>query len=177
MNLNATLEEKKNRILQRWISLTVETYPADVVNFLKMEKDRFANPVGFAISTGCEILFHELTCEGNRSKIITALDSIIRIRTVQDFSPSQAVEFIYFLKKAVREELKINDEGAIKRTKPEILEELALFETRIDDLASLACKIYDKCREDINRIKMKDKDFAMTIKNRLARVRIPKGEK
>ncbi len=174
MGLMTLVQQKKLDILRRWISLIFETYPPDVSVFLKLETDRFANPVGYAVTKSSETLFDELIHGAeNRTKIISALDSIVRIRTVQDFNPSQAIDFVFLLKKAVREELKINNEGFSGKVMPEILRELELFEARIDDLASLALDVYAKCRGDINRIK----DAELTIKNQLSRIGMSREEK
>lgn len=154
MKLKALLQQKKEDILKRWISLTFETYPPDVFNFLRLEKDRFVNPVGHTISTSSETILDKLIHGENSNKITSALDSIIRIRAVQDFTPSQAIVFIFLLKKAVREELKIWGQGFKTDDDREILEELVLFETRVDNLATLAFDVYVKCRDDIHRIKV-----------------------
>lgn len=124
----------------------MESYPTDVSSFLISEKDRFANPVGFIIRAGIETLFDEVAHGANHDRITAALDSIIRVRAVQDFTPSQAIAFVFLLKKAVRVELTLDDAS-------EMFEELLQFDTRIDDIASLASDIYVKCRDDINRIK------------------------
>jgi hypothetical protein len=154
VKLKALLHQKKDDILKRWISLTFETYPPDVFNFLRLEKDRFVNPVGHTISISSETILDELIHGENSNKTASALDSIIRIRTVQDFTPSQAIEFIFLLKKAVREELKVWGQGFKAEDEQEILEELVLFEKKIDDLAALTVEIYAKCRDDIHRIKV-----------------------
>jgi hypothetical protein len=159
------LIEKKRDILKRWIFLTLETYPPDVSNFLKREKDRFANPVGYTITKGSETLFDEITHGENTAEIISALDSIIRIRVVQDFTPSQAIDFISFLKKAVREELKIGCEKLNTDIENEIIEDLAFFEAKIDKLVSVAFDVYAKCHDDINRIKMGSSSTGRTTKN------------
>ena len=165
MKLNTLLHEKKRGILKRWIFLTLETYPPDVSNFLKQEKDRFANPVGYAITKGSETLFDELTHgEENTAKIISALDSIIRIRAVQGFTLSQAIEFISFLKKAVREELKVVGEKLDAEVEDKIIEDLVLFDSKIDKLVSVALDVYAKCRDDINRIKMGSSSTVTNIK-------------
>jgi len=154
MGLMTLVQQKKLDILRRWISLIFETYPPDVSVFLKLETDRFANPVGYTVTKSSETLFDELIHGAeNSTKIISALDSIVRIRAVQDFNSSQAIDFVSLLKKAVREELEISNKGFNGKIIPEILRELELFEARVDDLASLALDVYAKCREDINRIK------------------------
>ncbi|MCL0091586.1 RsbRD N-terminal domain-containing protein, partial [Dehalococcoidales bacterium] len=108
------------------------------------EKDRFANPVGYTISKEIEVLYEELIDGMNFDKLSTSLDNIIKIRAVQDFSPSQAIAFIFLLKKAVKEELadEIGGNWWLK------------FESRIDKLALLAFDIYMKCREKIYQIKV-----------------------
>lgn len=176
MGLKTLLYEKKSKILQRWISLIFETYPPDVSRFLKLETDRFANPVGYTIIKGSETLFDELTQEETTAKVISALDSIIRIRAVQDFNQSQAIDFVLLLKEAVREELKINNKDCNGRVAPDILKELEIFEARIDDLASLALNVYAKCREDVNRIKMRA-STERSIKNRLSKIMMYKGKR
>jgi len=177
LKLNTLLHEKKRGILKRWIFLTLETYPPDVSNFLKQEKDRFANPVGYAITKGSETLFDELTHGENTANIISALDNIIRIRAVQDFTPSQAIDFISFLKKAVKEELKVGGEKLNAEVEDEIIEDLVLFEAKIDKLVSIAFDVYAKCRDDINRIKMNEASSKRSIENRLTKIRISKREK
>jgi len=50
MVLEHLLSQKRAAILGRWFQLILETYPADTSRFLKKEKDRFVNPVGYTIS-------------------------------------------------------------------------------------------------------------------------------
>jgi len=85
------------------------------------------------------------------------LDPIIRIRTVQDFSPSQATRFILLLKKIIRDDLKQNQK--IKA----FANEISLLEDRIDELLLLSFDIYVKCREKIYELK------ANEVKNRTFR--------
>lgn len=177
MELNELLQQKKDDILKRWISLIFETYPPDVSRFLKLGKDRFTNPVGHAISTGSGILLDELIHGENSDKIISALDSIMRIRAVQDFNPSQAIAFIFLLKKAVREELKPKNEGFKTENERKMLDELLLFEARIDGLATLAFAAYVKCRDDIHRIRMDEAKAERVMADRLMRLRQSVKEK
>ena len=50
MALEHLLSQKRAAILDRWLQLIIESYPADSSIFLKQEKDRFVNPVGYTIS-------------------------------------------------------------------------------------------------------------------------------
>lgn len=136
--------------MERWFQLILETYPADTSRFLKQEKDRFINPVGYTISQEIEALYDELLQEMNFDKLAACLDNIIRIRAVQDFPPSQTIAFIFLLKKAIREEL------ASEIAENRVLEELLKFESKIDQLVLLALDIYMKCREKVFEIRVNE---------------------
>ena len=158
MNLEKLLSIKKNAILERWFHLIVDTYPSDTSRFLKKEKDRFANPVGNTISEGIDALYEGLFKGADSVKVSPFLDRIIRVRAIQDFSPSEAIGFVLSLKKAIREELK--DEIRDDR----IINELLLFESEIDELLLLSFDIYMKCREKVYELK------ATEVKNRTFRL-------
>jgi hypothetical protein len=150
MVLEHLLPQKRAAILERWFQLILETYPADTSRFLKQQKDRFINPVGYTISQEIEALYDELLQEMNSDKLAACLDNIIRIRAVQDFPPSQTIAFIFLLKKAIREEL------ASEIAENRVLEELSKFESKIDKLVLLALDIYMKCREKVYEIRVNE---------------------
>jgi hypothetical protein len=147
MNLNALLSKKKAAILQRWFDLIVNTYPADASQFLKIKKNPFTNPVGHAVLQGIEGILNGLLKETASEKVSIFLDNIIRIRAVQDFTASEAVIFIFYLKKAIREEL----EAEIREKR--LYEELLALESRIDALSLQSFDIFMKCREKIYDLK------------------------
>ena len=144
------LSRNKAAILERWYHLILETYPAGTSKSLKQEKDRFVNPVGHTISRETRSLYEELLGGMNIDRLSSSLNNIIRIRSVQDFSPSRAIGFIFLLKKAIREVL----ESGIQE-KP-VLEEWMEFQSRIDQLALLAFDIYMECREKICEIRVNE---------------------
>lgn len=148
MNLKEHLTEKKADILKIWFDAVVETYPDETSTFLKKQKAQFTNPVGYTLSEGLEHLFDALLRGMLPDTVSRFLDSIIRIRAIQEFTPSEAVSFIFQLKKLIRRELGIeilHQQG--------IDEELAAFDSAIDDLALYAFDLYVKCREKIYDIK------------------------
>ena len=147
MRLNNLLAQRKTAIIKNWFTLAVETYPPDTASFLKKQKDPFANPVGRTISIGLEALFNELLKEMDHDTIISFLDPIIRIRAIQNFSPAQAVSFIFLLKKAVRENIK---KEALEE---QLFSELLLFESKIDQLVMIAFNLYMQCKEKIYDLK------------------------
>jgi hypothetical protein len=82
-----------------------------------------------------------------RDQVLTCLDEIIRIRALQNFTPSQALAFIFLLKIVIREEL------AEEIRKENLAAELLDLESRIDGLALLGFDVYTKRREKIYEIK------------------------
>jgi hypothetical protein len=148
MNLKEHLAEKKSAILKSWFNLIAETYPGDTSNFLKKQKAQFTNPVGYTLAEGTEGLFEGLLKGVLPDEVARFLDSIVRLRAIQEFAPSEAVAFIFQLKKVIRGELGeeiLRQEG--------IAGELAVFESAIDDLALFAFDLYVKCREKIYELK------------------------
>jgi hypothetical protein len=156
MRLNTLLSQKKTAIVKKWFAATVETYPSDTAKFLKSQKDPFANPVGRTIYQGLAALFDELLKETDHNVMQSLLDSIIRIRAIQNFSPSQATSFIFFLKNVIRDNLKEED------FQGQLFSELLLFESKIDELSLIAFNLYMNCREKIYELKaneMKNRTF------------------
>lgn len=147
MSLNAILSAKKDEVLAAWFDRILDTYPAETAKFLKNQKDKFANPVGQAIHAGIEDIFRELLNGGEVEKISGFLDNIIRVRAIQEFSASQAVAFIFFLKSAIRDHIKDTP------LTPELSEELVTLESQIDSLALIAFDIFMQCREKLYEIK------------------------
>jgi hypothetical protein len=165
MSFDDLLDAKRSAILERWFNLILESYPAETVRFLRSQKDRFANPVGHAVSTGLEGIFDELRSGGlDRDKLSPFLDRIIRIRAIQDFSPSQALAFVFLLKNVIRTEL----------ARAEVsYDELAGFEDRIDALALLSFDIYSQCRDKLGEIRLNDYKRATNKLLERAKLRCP----
>lgn len=148
MNLKNHLSGKKAAILKKWFDAVADTYAADTAGFLKKQKAQFTNPVGYTLAEGLEGLFDALLQGMIPDTVKTFLDGIVRIRAIQEFEPSEAVAFIFQLKKVVRQEL-----GAELLQQPGMTEELASFDSAIDDLALFSFDIYIKCREKIYELK------------------------
>jgi hypothetical protein len=144
------LREKKTSILRRWVQSVAETYPAETSTFLISQKNRFNNPVGYAISTSAEEIFDALV-EGERNNSLgSPLKDLMKIRAVQDFTPSQAAGFIFVLKRMMIDELRnyIDNETALR--------EFMDIESTIDAFALAAFEWYVQAREEIYRIRVKE---------------------
>lgn len=147
MSLKNILSEKKDVLLASWFDRILDTYPPDTAKFLKNQKDRFANPVGQTIHEGIEGIFQELLDGGEIGKISAFLDALIRVRAIQEFTASQAVAFIFFLKGVIRDGIK-----DIPVT-PELAEEIVSLDSQIDSLALIAFDIFMQCREKLYDIR------------------------
>ena len=148
MKLSDLLLEKRERIVKKWLKAVTETYPPETAAFFQKGKDKFSNPVGAAYEEALGPLFDELRKGGDTEKLASLVSYVIRIRAVQDFSPSQALQIVFLLKDVIRKELKSD------LSKGKLALELLDFETRVDRFAALAFDIYVECRERVWKIKM-----------------------
>ncbi len=159
--LKNLLDKNKKTILKRWSELVFATYSPETAQFLAKQSNEFANPVGAAI-TGATAGIFDWIMDGapveKELDVHALIDDIVRIRAVQQFSASDAVNFIFMLKKAIRESLSkdIRD--------PNLVTELYELDSTIDRLALAAFDIYMKCREKVFEIR------ATELRNRTSRI-------
>ena len=144
--LEKILEKNKTAIVKQWFNLAAQTYAIDTAQFLKSKSDPFANPVGNAMMTGLDGILEQLIHTLDPKALNSHLDSIIRIRAIQDFTPSQATAFILSLKKVLRDYLA--KELQDSRLAAEFLE----LESKIDQICLMAFDIYMQCREKVYQI-------------------------
>ncbi len=166
MVLENLLLKSQKAIVERWFDLILETYPANTAAMMRKDKNQFTNPVGSTLSREIDVLFKNL-CEGSQDeKCQASLDSILKIRSVQDFSPSRAVGFIFLLKRTIGETLKN------EIYKESVMDEWMKFQSRIDDLALQAFDIYMDCREKICEIRVHqartEKEMAFRMMERVS---------
>jgi hypothetical protein len=147
MTFQALLEENRSAILDRWRDLILDSYPGEAARFFKGEKDRFQNPVGHSITRSTAILYDGVVLDRQVDAVPEALEGLVRLRAVQDFSAAQAISFTFLLKRAVRTVL----ERAV--SEPGHWEALGVLEARIDELAAAAFDVYVEHRERIYRIR------------------------
>ena len=148
MTFESVLAQRKPELSEKWADLILQTYPKETQKIWGRQKDRFQNPVGAAIIEATRDLIDLVIDWQDAEKIAEGLDRLIRIRSVQDFSPSQAVSFVFLLKKLLR------DEFFQPMKKDGTLEDLLRFEAKIDNLAMMSFDIYSKGREQIFRLRV-----------------------
>ena len=148
MSIETLLAPKKKAIVQKWIDQVLDSYGSP--DFFKKQKDRFANPIGSTISNGLQNLYAILVEEKDLAEAAKPLEDIIKIRAVQDFTPSMAVSFVYMLKNIVRHELGQEKNGE------KVLELLVVLDSRIDNVALMAFDFYMDCRERLHQIRVNE---------------------
>ena len=148
MELTEALADKKNEILSLWIARTLDSYVSP--GFFKSSKDPFANPVGSNISAGLTTLLELLLANAEQQAFANALDQVIRIRAVQDFTPAQALAPFLELKWVIKQVF-----SGDKKTQP-LLRSLDGLDCEIDRLALSAFNIYSECREQLYRNRIRE---------------------
>ncbi len=142
------LRAKRGAILVEWLARTLQSYPEHTGRFLSQERDIFRNPVGSTFKAALPVLFDAILEGMDTDQITPPLESLVRIRAVQDFTPGQAVGFVLHLRAIIREALGAPD--SLGYPEPAAL---ASLDSRIDALALLAFDLFMKCRERIYEIR------------------------
>ncbi len=148
MDLAEGFRNHKDKIVKRWIEYTLSTYKSST--FFTKEKDKFANPVGGNVRDALDKLFN-LISKGNDPKdFVPPLETLMSIRSVQEFSPSQAVAPLNALKHITREVFSADKERA------HLVAELYDFEFAVDLSVFAAFDIYMQYRERIYQIRIQE---------------------
>ncbi len=151
MNIEKQLLTKKKIFFSKWFDLLVNTYPSETVRLLKKESNQFANPVGNTFSVALGEILDEFLGENSAEKMSSLLDRIIRIRAVQDFSPSSSLAFIFGLKPLAREVLQAELTGG-QISQDDLFE----FDAKVDGLALFAFDVYTRCRQNLFDVRMRE---------------------
>lgn len=147
MDFVSHLRSRRDTALTRWRELIVGTYPKESGKFLFGKKDRFANPVGYTIENCVSELYDGILDGKPAAEQRETLDEIVRIRAVQDFSPSEGLRFVFLLKTVLREQ--VTEEMAAGDVWPQ----LSRLNAAVDELAMVAFDSYTACRERLASIR------------------------
>ena len=148
MNLHEALAENKVVIAEKWLDAVLSSYHEDGAQFFKRQKDQFANPLGHNARTGLEKAVERLAA-GKSWELPSEFAQFIKLRAVQSFSPSEAVAFIYDLKRIIVKEC---GKDLLVANFSEWLE----IEAELDKLALRTFELYAADRELIYKIKVQE---------------------
>jgi len=139
MELKQILEKNKALFVKKWFQATIDTYPAQTSRILGKDSNRFDNPIGAVTHETIEDVFTLIVEDFNQEMLEKKLDPVIRIRAVQAFTASEAVSFVFALKKIGED---ILDDSLIRE-----------FDKLVDKIALAAFNRFMKCREEIFLLK------------------------
>ena len=143
------LKQNKEAILSQWFDHTIGSYQPQMVRFLKKEKNQFSNPVRTTIVTSLEKIYDAILSE-NGFENDFGLTDLIKVRAVQDFSPSEALSFLFSLKIIIRKEILKSAAGTTS------LNDLYMLDQKFDNLLCRAFDDYNDCRMKIQEIKISE---------------------
>lgn len=147
MQLTEFLSKNKSELVNKWVESVISTYPKDSCRFFLNETNDFANPVGTTTRKVIEDVFDALLEKTISAEMVKErLEPMIRIRTVQNFTASESLSFIFNIKKIVKQVMGGGYQSLNEKEK-------SLFENRIDDMALIGFDIYMVCKEKIYQIK------------------------
>ncbi len=148
MDLAEAFRNHREKIISKWVDYTLSTYKSS--SFFTKERDQFANPVGGNVRESLTKLF-TLLSKGEDSKEYTLpLEQIMSIRSVQEFTPSQAVAPINAVKHITREVLTADKE------RKHLVGELYDFEFAVDLAVLSAFDIYMQYRERLYQVRINE---------------------
>jgi hypothetical protein len=148
MNFKEELLQNFTSIESKWIDTVMSTYSKDGARFFKKEKDQFANPLGFNVEKGLSKTLR-LLVDDQMEELPTEMEQLVKIRAVQTFGPSEALAFVFSLKKIVIEVCGL-------KSIAECAKDWSSFEGRVDDFAMRIFDLYMKDRERLCEIKIKE---------------------
>ncbi|MCP4721504.1 MAG: hypothetical protein GY860_18765 [Desulfobacteraceae bacterium] len=139
MDIKQTLKKNKSPFLKEWFKATIDTYPKDSARILGKDSNRFDNPVGAVTRESLGDVLDLLADKYTEETLEKALDPVIRIRAVQAFDASDAVSFIF----------------ALKKIGENLLEDshLRQFDHMVDHIALAGFNKFMKCKEEIFLLK------------------------
>ena len=150
MTLIEQLSAKRSALYERWLDRIISSYPPDTATFLRRERNQFANPVGQTFAEQVRVLIDLLLDDAGAEAMRPPLETIAKIRAVQDFTPGRAMAFVFELKQAIRELVKNTLTDAAGYS------ELLALEARVDLMALVAFDALAMCRERIYEIRISE---------------------
>jgi hypothetical protein len=148
MDLAEGFRNHREKIVNKWVEYTLSTYASS--GFFVKEHDKFANPVGGNIRQALGTLFQLLAKGADSKEFIPSLEQIMSIRSVQEFTPSQAVAPLNAVKHITREVF------AADKERKHLVDELYDFEFAVDLALLSAFDIYMQYRERLYQVRINE---------------------
>lgn len=132
----------KGEVVRLWTEAVFKTYPFETTGFLRTKEDPFGNPVAHMTKEAAGALYDAVIGESVHIEATrNALDRFIKLRAVQQFTPSQGLGVFNLMKPILRKH--VMPELVAKKLLTDYLE----TESRLDTVTLLAFDMYVKDRE------------------------------
>ncbi|MBL4903395.1 RsbRD N-terminal domain-containing protein [Desulfotalea psychrophila] len=148
MDLAEAFRNYEDKIVDQWVDYTLSSYKSST--FFKKGPDKFSNPVGGNTREALGKLFKLLTKNTDPKEFVAPLDQIMRIRSIQEFTASEAVGPIHAVKHITREILAKDSE------RKQCIADLYDFEFNVDLAVLAAFDLYSQCRERLYKVRIKE---------------------
>jgi hypothetical protein len=145
--LDHIVRNNRTAILSDWFEMIAGAYPDETAKFLKEKKDPFGNPVGAALRDELGTVLDGVVGIADDEAVAASLDRIIRVRAVQEFTPSAAVGFVLNLKPILHR--LVESEASAAPDDP------TRIDRAVDRLVLMAFDVYTTCREQVFEIRVK----------------------
>lgn len=148
MDLAEGFRNHREKIVNKWVEYTLSTYTSS--GFFIKERDTFANPVGGNVRQALGDLFPLLSKGADSKEFTQPLEQIMSIRSVQEFTPSQAVAPLNAVKHITREIF------AADKERKHLVAELYDFDFSVDLAMLAAFDIYMRYRERLYQVRINE---------------------
>jgi hypothetical protein len=160
MTVREVLGERQDAVLVRWRELIRASDSRAVTSLPARGSDPFHDPVGAALLKGTAAILEAMWGEGEPEAVRPGLDEIVRVRSVQTLTASQALGFVFLLRRALHEIAgDVLDAGEWPR-----------LDARLDAISLQAFEIYVACREKVFEIRAREAARANSVLLRRARL-------
>ncbi len=149
LDLAEAFRNYEDKIVDGWVDYTLSSYKSSV--FFKKSPDKFANPVGGNTKEALGSLFKLLVKkDADPTGFAVPLEQIMRIRSIQEFTASEAAGPIFAVKHITRALLEKDSE------RKHLISELYDFEFAVDLATLQAFDLYMQCREQLYLVRIKE---------------------
>lgn len=137
--------EEQVEWISKWFKAVLESYPAESAQFFRKTKDPFSNPVGATIRKGLNDLYPILLQEKpDRGRIVEVLEPIVRLRAVQEFTPSAALSFLFDIGRIIEAGVE-----KVRQTDSAVEDRLKIISDNIEAMVLIAFDLYMDCKKKI----------------------------
>lgn len=140
------MNDHKQQILSAWQQAAIRF--DDDQSIVRKQQGRFSDPINYVITENTGEILEQLMKQDNGLELVKPLETIIKLKATQQCRPSEALEFVFVLKKIIREAMK--EEGSYWEA------ELREMDQRIDEMGMLAFDIYSECRAKICELRVNE---------------------